>query len=98
MKVQLTAAAEADVREIYGWYEAHGDGLAGEFKRALDACLGRIGRNPRAFPEVHGRARRALLRRFPYCVFYEAHDLHVIVYGVFHGRRDPTVWQRRHDA
>jgi len=24
--------------------------------------------------------------------------LDVVVHGVFHGHRDPTVWQRRHDA
>ena len=98
VKVHLTPAAEADVREIYDWYEVQGQGLATEFKRALDACLGRIGRNPNAHAEVHGHTRRALLRRFPYCVFYETQELAVVVHGVFHGHRDPTVWQRRHDA
>ena len=59
MKVHLTPAAEADVREIYAWCEAQGEGLATEFKRALDASRGRIGRNPRVHAEVHGQARRA---------------------------------------
>lgn len=98
MKVHLTPAAEADVREIYAWYETHGEGLANEFQRALDACFDRISRNPLSYSEVHGHARRGLLRRFPYCVFYETHEREVIVHAVFHGRRDPTVWQRRHDA
>lgn len=60
MKVHLTPAAEAEVRDIYVWYEAQGEGLATEFKRALDACLGRIGRNPRAHAEVHGHGSSCL--------------------------------------
>jgi plasmid stabilization system protein ParE len=42
--------------------------------------------------------RRALVRRFPYSIFYEIEPQQIIVYGVFHGARDPDAWKRRRDA
>jgi len=96
--VRLRPAAEDDVRQICGWYrEQHAD-LVPEFRRALDATLARIARDPAVYPTVFGPIRRALLRRFPYCVFYILEPHEVVVIGVFHGRRDPTTWQSRHDA
>lgn len=59
--------------------------------------LARVQENPLAYPKVHGDIRRALLRRFPYCVFFTVEPTEVVVHGSFHGRRDPKVWQSRRD-
>ena len=40
-------------------------------------------------------ARRALLRRFPYAVYFAVEGDLVIVLAVLHGSRDPAEWQRR---
>jgi plasmid stabilization system protein ParE len=52
--------------------------------------------NPRQFPVVHKKARRALLRHFPYALVYviEADDTLTVV-ACFHGSRDPAHWQGR---
>lgn len=39
--------------------------------------------------------RRALLRRFPYGIFFEVGTTEIVVYAVFHGARDPRSWRRR---
>jgi len=50
---------------------------------------------PEMHPIIHKNYRRALVRRFPYAVFYEyANDL-VTVYSIFHTSRDPQKWQQR---
>ena len=95
MRVRLSPAAESDIREIYAWYRAQREGLGLEFRRALDDCLNRIRNNPMAYAKVHGEIRRALLHRFPYCVFYVIRESEVGVLGVFHGHRDPKTWQSR---
>jgi len=38
--------------------------------------------------------RRALLRRFPYAVFFEVVGTEVIVYGILHCARDPKAWRQ----
>lgn len=70
MKARFRPPAEDDVRHAYAWYREQGEGLAPEFRRALDACVAQIERNPLAYPKVYEELRRALLRRFPYGIFY----------------------------
>ena len=39
--------------------------------------------------------RRALLRRFPYALFFRIVDDAVFVMACFHSSRDPRIWQHR---
>jgi len=97
MSVELvvTAEAECDIADAFSWYEEQRVGLGEEFLTCVDASLQGIKR----MPEMHGIAyrkfRRALVRRFPYAVFYEIEDERVVVYSVFHTAREPKKWRRR---
>ncbi len=66
-----------------------------EFVRALDACFSNIQRNPESHALVHPRVRRALLRRFPYGVFYVVGERHISVIACLHVRRRPGTWKAR---
>lgn len=54
-----------------------------------------VSQHPQMYPAVHRGARRALLPRFPYAVFYVLGQDGAAVIGVLHAARDPTVWQER---
>ena len=88
-------AAERDITSAFGWYQEQAVGLGHEFLRSLDACLASLRRRPRSYPFVHKEVRRALLRRFPYAVFYLAEPERIVVLAVFHVRRDPERWKQR---
>jgi plasmid stabilization system protein ParE len=91
----LRAEAEADVEAAYHWYEERNPGLGAEFLRAVEASLSSIERDPELYPKHYKRAHRALLRRFPYALFYViAPDL-VEVIGCIHTRRHPRRWRSR---
>jgi plasmid stabilization system protein ParE len=96
--LRLTPAAEADVKGVFAWYSDRGHELGDQFRFALDQCLEAIERNPLAYAVVHREMRRALLRRFPYCVFYIVSDQDIVVLACVHGHRDPEIWQSRRDA
>jgi plasmid stabilization system protein ParE len=69
--------------------------LGEEFLSCVDARIQAICRMPEMHEVVHENYRRALVRRFPYAVFYEyANDI-VTVYCVFHTARDPEKWRQR---
>jgi plasmid stabilization system protein ParE len=87
--------AELDVAQAYVWYEEQEFGLGEEFLRCVDACIQFIRRNPEMYQVVHESYRRAVVRRFPYVVFYEHSDITVIVYAVFHCSQDPKKWRSR---
>ena len=67
--------AEAEVQQAFDWYQEQSEGLGLEFLRAIDACLSGVTRNPFAYTVVKvPNLRRALVRRFPYALFYLVDD------------------------
>jgi len=97
MAVELVIAPEAqqDVDEAYRWYEDWRPGLGEEFLDCVDVCIQTICRVPELYAKVHEEYRRALLRRFPYVIFYEYAGGKVTVYCIFHTSRDPKKWRSR---
>lgn len=91
----IAPEVESDISEAYGWYERHRSGLGEEFLSCVDACIQRIRRMPEMYAKVHDECRRALVRRFPYAVFYEYAEETVTVYCIFHTARDPEKWRQR---
>jgi plasmid stabilization system protein ParE len=91
----LRQAAEDDVEAAYRWYEEQSPGLGTEFLRSVEAGLALIERNPEAYQQVYRQARRALLRRFPYALFYVASPELIEVIGCIHTRRHPRRWRSR---
>jgi toxin ParE1/3/4 len=93
-QVRLRTLASADVETAIDHYRNERPALAHEFVDALEAALQQIRRSPGlgslryafelGFPEL----RCSSLRRFPYLIFYVAHDDLVDVWRVLHQRRD----------
>ena len=91
----IRAEAEADLAEAFDWYDASRLGLGDEFLAEVDGVVERMIENPSRFATVYRHVRRALLRRFPYKVFYYVEADRVVVIGVVHAKRHPQVWQSR---
>jgi plasmid stabilization system protein ParE len=91
----LTPEANADLDEAYAWYEAQQVGRGEDFLTRVDACLRSVTRLPEMYAPFHGTYRRALVRRYPFAVFYEHHEGIVTVYSVFHTSQNPDRWRDR---
>lgn len=91
----IAPETEQDILEAYAWYEDRRIGLGEELLSCVDASTATIRRMPETYPTVHVNYRRALVRRFPYGVFYEYAEGTVTVYGVFHTSCDPSKWRQR---
>jgi len=88
--------AEQEVQQAFDWYQEQSEGLGLEFLRAIDACLSGVKRNPFAYTLVKvPNVRRALVRRFPYALFYLVDDDAIVVIAVFNVKRQPIDWTKR---
>ena len=88
--------AEAEVQQAFDWYQEQSEGLGLEFLRAIEACLSGIMRNPLAYTVFKvPNVRRALVRRFPYVLFYLVDDDAIVIIAVFNVKRQPIDWLRR---
>lgn len=95
VEVRFAPEAAADVAAGFRWYEEQRRGLGSQFLDCVLACLERVRRSPELHERVRGEFRRALVRRFPYAVFYELDGQTVTVYGIVHTAREPAKWQSR---
>jgi len=97
MKYDLIVRPEAEVElaEAFDWYEQQVVGLGNRFLLSIDAAINSIRRDPLQYPIIYKDIRRALTRRFPYQVFFTIDNLQIVVIAVFHGMRNPSVWQSR---
>lgn len=95
VRLIVRAEAEADIDAAFNWYEDREPGLGAEFIRSADAVLASVERQPHACPVMYRNARRALLRRFPYAVFYLIQNDAVEVVACMHFKRHPRRWRSR---
>ena len=78
-----------DLADVRDWYESRSDGLGEEFIRMAYAAFEELLEFPGKYEEIYEPFRRALMRRFPYSIYYHCSVDAITVYGVFHSSRDP---------
>lgn len=47
---------------------------------------------PEACPKIHKAVRRALVKRFPYLIFYLLTPDRIVVLAILHTSRNPANW------
>jgi plasmid stabilization system protein ParE len=88
--------SDLDIQAAAVWYEDQQSGLGLRLLDELDLVFRRIQDNPLQFPRQEGEVRRALLRHFPYGVYFLAESEEIKVLAVLHLHRQPDVWKSRH--
>lgn len=94
-RVVFRPAAEEELEAAVVWYDNQRRGLGDEFLTEVTGALKRVVEHPQQYPVVLKGVRRAVLRRFPYAMYFRERDDLLVVLAVFHGRRNPLVWKRR---
>ncbi|YAF96981.1 MAG: type II toxin-antitoxin system RelE/ParE family toxin [Nodularia sp. CChRGM 3473] len=84
-----------ELDDAYTWYENQQAGLGDEFLDCVDEILKKICQMPESYAVVSNDVHRAILQRFPYAIYYRIVSSRIIVIAIFHGRRDPKIWQTR---
>lgn len=96
MMVFYTPEAEQDVSDIYDWYESQRDGLGEVFLAYLGGLTKQLSIYPERWRVIYNGTRKAILRRFPYSVYYRlGSDRTILIVAVLHDRRDPDYVQDR---
>lgn len=94
-RLVVTLEAGADIAEAIAWFGRISPSLPARLRVELDDVNASILEHPELHPVVYRNFRRALLRKFPYSVFYVVDGDVVLVVGVVHQSRDESAWKRR---
>ncbi|MDO9009537.1 MAG: type II toxin-antitoxin system RelE/ParE family toxin [Thiobacillus sp.] len=77
------------------WYERERPGLGQAFLAEVEQVLQSVVSSPDTFPEVLVGIRKAVIKRFPYCLYFRIRGEAIVVLAVFHSARNPAVWRTR---
>ena len=94
-RLLLEPEAEGEFLEAQRWYGERSPAIAEAFRMAVGRTLEAVESAPDSFPTAALDIQKALVRRFPYVVYYVRLPQVTTVIAIIHGRRDPRVWQER---
>jgi len=95
LRVVFRRAAENELEDAAVRYDEQCPGLGEEFTIEIEQAVARAAAAPARYPIVFGYVRRTVARCFPYSVYFRVRENSMVVLAIFHGRRDPAIWQRR---
>lgn len=70
-KLLFADEARTDFISAAQWYEEQRKGLGAQFDLVVEAKLSYIRKSPEIFPITYQQYRRALVKRFPFAIFFE---------------------------
>ena len=88
-RVEFNPNARQEVADSFDWYESRDVGLGNGFLGALDDCIRLIRLHPEMSPVAFKNYRKALMKRFPFAVFYCVSSSLLTIYAVFHCSKSP---------
>ncbi len=87
--VRYKRAAAAEVETAITWYAQPEINQASAFVQALERSEVHLRTQPALYQRVEGEIRRAVMRSFPYSLFYIIEQNEVIVLAFIHQRQKP---------
>ncbi len=91
----LMPEARAEFDQAFDWYESKKAGLGLDFVDRVQHVFDRISASPEMYATVRQDVRKARVAQFPYSVYYRIEQAEILVVSVFHGKREPRIWQSR---
>lgn len=88
MTLEITSEARQDLQDAYDWYEDQKTGLGDQFVSQFKAACKSVIKSPEGYQSIR-TFRQIPLKRFPFLVLYDLIDGKIVVFGVFHTRKNP---------
>jgi plasmid stabilization system protein ParE len=93
--LRVRRLARQDIDLAFTWYAERDNEAAAKFLLELELMFVRLQTSHEQFPEVYRNVRRALLKTFPYAIYFRSLPSSIVVLAVAHQKRAPAVWKQR---
>ena len=85
--IRFSNEARSEFEVAAHWYEEQRKGLGAQFVLTIEAKLDSIRKTPEMFPVIYKQYRRAIIKRFPFAIFFEIVESEIWIYAVYHTSR-----------
>lgn len=95
--IEFHPQAVQELEDSYTWYEERSVGLGERFINAVSKRLKLLAATPEIFPKKRKNYREVTVDSFPFTIIYEVfnEEAKVLVYYVFHSKRNPKIKYKR---
>jgi plasmid stabilization system protein ParE len=87
-RLVLRPEARQELEQAVAWYETQLPDLGHQFRAEVYRTFDNIIARPGLYSKSRGATRKAVLRRFPYLIFYLVEINRIVVVAIFHAKRD----------
>jgi hypothetical protein len=94
-RIVITEITEIDIVTGKNWYNSQQNTLGDEFISELENKIKVIKSNPYLFPSIKKDIRKALIKRFPFGIYYFVEGDVINIFAVIHFSRNPKIWKQR---
>ena len=94
-RIVITEIAEIYILIGKNWYNSQQNILGDEFITEVENKIKVIQSNPYLFSIIKKNIRKALLKRFPFGIYYFVIDDVINIFAVIHFSRNPKIWKHR---
>lgn len=94
-RIVITEIAETDILTGKNWYNSQQNKLGDEFIFEMENKILVIQSNPFLFSIIKKDIRKALLKRFPFGIYYFLEGDVINIFAVIHFSRNPKIWKQR---
>lgn len=95
LPIRLLLEARQEFDDAIDWYAQRDKSLAIDFVIKIRNVFNRIAVLPKMHHAVYRDVRKAVVKRFPYVVFYREEAMELIVISIIHSARHDDVWKQR---
>jgi len=93
LEIEFLKSAKLDIYHAKKWYNLQKYNLGNEFIDELEKVYEHIKFNPNQFPKIKKDIRKAIVGRFPYCIYFVIESNIIRIFAVFHNSRNPIIWK-----
>lgn len=93
--VKIRHEAEEDLKEAFDWFELAKEDLGKRFILLVKEYINELKHHPKQYQLVHKNKRSVHIKGFPYQIIYSIYESDVVVFSVFHAKRNPKIWKKR---
>ena len=97
MKLPLlwTKEAQREFHDAIDWYDEQQAGFGLVFQTRVTKAINKIQNHPQLYGFVFENARCLRVHRHPHEIIYSIETNGIVVWAVFHAKRNPEIWKRR---
>ena len=90
--VDISQAAEQDIRKGFLWYEDQKDGLGADFENHFSKAVNTIQSNPLKTQIRYAKIRVFFLKKFPYEIHFKVIENSILIAAVFATKDNLEKW------